>query len=411
MLHITQKYKNGLIIRHSSDTVSASIIYPDQGGHTMSSNWKRYAIGVMLTCLSLLSASCGSGSGKSTPPTDTVSGTAVKGPIANAMVSAYKMDALGNQGTEVLDSTTTAADGSYALRIPKGTGPIMIVVRGTATSSYVNEADPTGPRVAFTAGETLRAAVIDPATVNNVPVTPFTDMAVTLLQQYAATAPAGTSLVTLNTAAINAIETAVRTMTGASSFSISDVSTPSSTAALALFAQMLTTQSAGDPAITSTSLAQSFVNAIFSGGNNLTQLNSDIAAAATVLQNNPAVTTNIPTPTAIPVVVAPDFTDVTPPTVPTNLNRSVSHNEVILTWTASTNGVAGYFVSRNGIRIATVTAPGYTDATVAASTTYTYSVEAFDANGNISAPATLSVTTPAAPLPGSLDIIVGGQIR
>lgn len=386
----------------------------------MSNNWKRYAIGVMLTCLSLLSASCGSGSGKSTPATDTVSGIAVKGPIANALVSAYKMDALGNQGTEVLDSTTTAADGSYTLQIPKGTGPIMIVVRGTATSSYVNEAAPTRPRVAFTADETLRAAVIDPAKVRSVPVTPFTEMAVITLQQYAAKAAAdfaaGTltqmpSINTLNTAATNTIENAVRIMTGASSFSISDVSTPSSAAALALFAQMLTTQSAGDPAITSTSLAQSFVNAIFSGGNNLTQLNSDIAAAATVLQNNPAVTTNIPSPTAIPVVVAPDFNDVTPPTVPTNLNRSVSHNEVILTWTASTNGVAGYFVSRNGIRIATVTVPGYTDATVAAATTYAYSVEAFDANGNISAPATLSVTTPAAPLPGSLDIIVGGQIR
>ena len=376
----------------------------------MSNNWMHNSIAALLTCLSLFVAGCGSDSSTPAPQTSTISGKALKGPIANALVTAYKMDALGNPGTEAIGSTTTDSNGDYTLTIPKASGPIIIMVRGTATSTYVNEADPAGPRVRFTADETLRAAVIDPATVVTAPITPFTDMAVTKLQEYAATAPAGTPLATLNTAATNTIESSIKIMVGAPTFSISDVGTASSTAALTLFSQLLTTQSAADPAINSTTLTQSFVNAITVGGSTLTTLNTQIATAATTLQTNGITTV---TPTAIPVVTTPDFTDTTPPTAPTNLNRSAAHNEVILTWTASTDaaGVAGYFVYRDDVQIAAVTVPGYTDATVSASTTYVYSIRAYDANGNISDPGTLSVTTPAAPLPGSLDIIVNGQIR
>lgn len=375
----------------------------------MSSNWTKYSLAALLTCMTLLAAGCGSS--VSTPPapeTNTISGKAVKGPIADALVSAYKMDALGNQGIEAIGSTTSDSNGNYTLTVPKGSGPIIVVVRGTATSSYVNEA--TGTRVRFTPEETLRAAVVDPAAVASVPVTPFTDMAVTKLQEYAAAAPAGTPIATLNTAATNTIESTVKTMIGATNFSISDVSTTSSTAALTLFAQLLTTRSAADPTINATTLTQSFVNAITVGGASLTTLNSQIATAAITLQTNGIPTV---TPTAIPVATTPDFTDTTAPTPPANLTKSAAFNEVILTWTASTDaaGVAGYFVYRDNVKIATVTIPGYTDATVNAGTTYLYSVRAYDVNGNISEPATLSVSTPAAPLPGSLDIIVNGQIR
>lgn len=376
----------------------------------MSSNWKKYARGALLACLPLLAAGCGSSVSTSTPETTTVSGKAVKGPIAKALVTAYKMDALGKPGKEALGSTASEGNGDYTLKVPKGSGPIIIEVRGTETSSYVNEADPTGPPVRFTSAETLRAAVIDPAAVTSVPVTPFTDMAVTKLQEYAASAPAGTPIATLNTAATNAIESAVKTMVGAATFSLSDISSASSTAALTLFAQLLTTQSAADPAINSTSLAQNFVNAITVGGDSLTTLNTQLTAAAATLQSSGMITI---APTAIPVATTPDFTDTTPPTAPTNLNKSAAFNEVILTWTASTDaaGVAGYFVYRDNVKIAAVSVPGYTDATVNASTTYVYSTKAYDANGNISDPGTLSVTTPVAPLPGSLDIIVNGQIR
>lgn len=374
----------------------------------MSSIWKKYARGALLACFSMLVVGCGSS--VTTPETVTVSGKAVKGPIAGALVSAYAMDALGKPGAEPIDRTMSDGNGGYTLKVPKGSGPIIIEVRGTETSTYVNEANPTGAPVRFRSDEVLRAAVIDPAAVISVPVTPFTDMAVTKLQEYAASAPAGTPIATLNTAATNSIESAVKLMIGAPTFSISDVSTASSTTALTLFSQLLTTRSAADPTINSTTLAQNFVNAITVGGDTLVALNTQLTAAAADLKTSGIL--NI-TPTAITEIKTPDFTDTTPPTVPTNLKKSVAYNEVVLTWAASTDaaGVAGYFVYRDDVKIASVTVPSYTDATVNAGTTYLYSIRAYDVNGNISDPGTISITTPAAPLPGSLDIIASGQVR
>ena len=97
------------------------------------------------------------------------------------------------------------------------------------------------------------------------------------------------------------------------------------------------------------------------------------------------------------------------PSVPTGLAApSVSSTSISLSWTASTNnspsGVGGYYVYRNGntsTPLATVTSgTTYTDASVVASTAYTYQVAALDTTmptPNVSAPsAAISVTTPAA---------------
>jgi chitodextrinase len=97
----------------------------------------------------------------------------------------------------------------------------------------------------------------------------------------------------------------------------------------------------------------------------------------------------------------PSVTDTQPPTVPTGLTASATApTSVSLSWNASTDnvGVAGYTVYRNGTSVATVSAPTltYTDTSVAASTTYSYTVDAFDTSGNHSAQsAPASVTTPA----------------
>ena len=94
--------------------------------------------------------------------------------------------------------------------------------------------------------------------------------------------------------------------------------------------------------------------------------------------------------------------DTQPPSTPTGLHTtSVSSTTVALAWTASTDnvGVTGYTVYRNGSQIGTAATgtPAYTDATAAPSTTYTYTVDAFDAAGNHSPPsAGIQVTTPAA---------------
>ena len=94
-------------------------------------------------------------------------------------------------------------------------------------------------------------------------------------------------------------------------------------------------------------------------------------------------------------IMAPDTT---PPTAPVNLTAVASGpTQINLNWTASTDnvGVTGYQVVRNGSQIATSSITSYADTTVAAGTTYSYIVRAYDAAGNVSPDSnTAAVTTP-----------------
>jgi chitodextrinase len=95
--------------------------------------------------------------------------------------------------------------------------------------------------------------------------------------------------------------------------------------------------------------------------------------------------------------------DTQPPSVPSGLTaNAVSYNEIDLAWQASTDntGVTGYTVYRDGVTLATVsgTTLSYIDNSAVASTTYTYTLDAFDTEGNHSAQsAPVSVSTPAMP--------------
>jgi chitodextrinase len=95
--------------------------------------------------------------------------------------------------------------------------------------------------------------------------------------------------------------------------------------------------------------------------------------------------------------------DSTAPSTPANVASSAtSAFSVQVAWDASTDdvGVTGYDVFRNGSQIAQVQAPGYTDYTALAGTTYSYAVRARDASGNVSPLSALApATTPAAALP------------
>jgi hypothetical protein len=80
--------------------------------------------------------------------------------------------------------------------------------------------------------------------------------------------------------------------------------------------------------------------------------------------------------------------DTTPPTIPQGLTATpVSSSQINLAWASSTDnvGVAGYQVFRNTIQIATTTNTAFSDTGLTASTTYAYTVLAFDAAGNLSA--------------------------
>lgn len=91
-----------------------------------------------------------------------------------------------------------------------------------------------------------------------------------------------------------------------------------------------------------------------------------------------------PAPTAVPV--------------PTNLTtNSVTSTQVVLAWTTGGGTTVGFNVFRNGVQLAVTSTPGYVDTTVVASTTYSYSLAAYDVTGTLSPrTAILPVSVPAA---------------
>uniref|UniRef100_UPI00404B6343 GEVED domain-containing protein n=1 Tax=Gelidibacter sp. TaxID=2018083 RepID=UPI00404B6343 len=101
------------------------------------------------------------------------------------------------------------------------------------------------------------------------------------------------------------------------------------------------------------------------------------------------------------VVIQGAGPDVTAPSAPTNLTASgTTQTTTNLSWNASTDnvGVTGYDVYRGATLIASVTGTTYQATGLTASTTYTFSVRAKDAAGNISSSSnTVNVTTLSPP--------------
>lgn len=102
--------------------------------------------------------------------------------------------------------------------------------------------------------------------------------------------------------------------------------------------------------------------------------------------------------------------DTTPPAVPTGVTATAaSSSSITVSWSAATDnvGVTGYLLYRcsgsgctSATQIASPTATSYTDTGLTAGTSYSYSVAAVDAAGNVSAPSQLATavtlsTTPA----------------
>jgi chitodextrinase len=95
----------------------------------------------------------------------------------------------------------------------------------------------------------------------------------------------------------------------------------------------------------------------------------------------------------------------TTPSEPLATNAGIT--AIDLSWTASTDniGIAGYRIYRNGALVKALQGSGTTfhDGGLAASTTYSYTLVAFDAAGNVSAQSsTASAATSAAPAPSPL---------
>jgi hypothetical protein len=90
------------------------------------------------------------------------------------------------------------------------------------------------------------------------------------------------------------------------------------------------------------------------------------------------------------VIAAASYTvqsgDSTAPTAPSALVATVKRGQIDLSWQRSTDNLAvtGYRVSRNGVAIASATGTTWTDGPGVPGT-YTYTVVAYDAAGNVSA--------------------------
>ena len=94
--------------------------------------------------------------------------------------------------------------------------------------------------------------------------------------------------------------------------------------------------------------------------------------------------------------------ETTAPTTPVLLSVDpISPNQIDLNWSAATDNlsVQGYVVTRGSSTIATTTLTSYSDTSVSASTTYSYSISAFDAAGNYSSSSnSMATTTPDFPV-------------
>lgn len=95
---------------------------------------------------------------------------------------------------------------------------------------------------------------------------------------------------------------------------------------------------------------------------------------------------------------SPPSSDTTPPSIPINLSAAaVSSSQINLSWTASTDNVrvTGYRIYRGGTQIGTSATNSYSNTGLIANTTYSYTVSAYDAAGNVSAQSSsASATTP-----------------
>jgi hypothetical protein len=104
--------------------------------------------------------------------------------------------------------------------------------------------------------------------------------------------------------------------------------------------------------------------------------------------------------------------DAESPTAPTSLEAAaISAVQVDLSWSAATDntGVAGYRIYRDAEQIGTTTDMAFIDTGCQAATSYTYTVKAYDAAGNLGPASNEAAATTARQTPGTNPIEDGGS--
>lgn len=130
----------------------------------------------------LLLVACGGGGGTAVSSTQgSISGTATKGPVNNATVTAYAL-VNGQMGTQI-GTAATGANGNFTLSTGSYTGPVLLQMSG---GTYTDEA--TGTAMNMAPGDIMTAVIPTVAAgtaISGVQVTPVTSMAQTMAQHLA----------------------------------------------------------------------------------------------------------------------------------------------------------------------------------------------------------------------------------
>ena len=138
-------------------------------------------MGLSLVTLVLL-AGCGGGGGEGSTSSNTspeasrsgvISGTATKGPVSGATVTAFSMNTNGTKGAQI-GSAQTDGEGNFSIPVGNHSGPVMLQMSG---GSYMDEA--TGSNMNMFTGDIMTCAIpaMSGSTINGVQITPLTSMA------------------------------------------------------------------------------------------------------------------------------------------------------------------------------------------------------------------------------------------
>jgi chitin-binding protein len=401
LLHVSAVITNG------NGEIRATVQSPiGMKEELMNTALQRLFTWTLLVCLPLFIAACGGGDGgeANAPVTmTTISGTATKGPIKNALVQVFQLRADGRTG-DLLGSGISGADGAYAIEIPAvmANGPVLVRVSGQEGATYTSES--TRQEVQFKAGEAFNAIVEAVAPGQKLTVSPLTEAAYQQFQKILTDNPTLANNAKVG-GAINAANDRIATLYfGLGSTGSMILADPAENkpyaAALHILDQVIETQKTqGVQANTTTTMNavnQALSNADVTDPLYQAYLRTLTAAAEKVKQANPndqelraavdAIVVNANNPPDVPV-----WTDTVQPTAPSSLAATTTLNtdntgSIFLSWSPSTDNVAvaGYDIYRDDNKIATVTATvrSYADVSLAVNATYTYVVFAFDAVGN-----------------------------
>lgn len=127
-----------------------------------------------------LLAGCGGGGDSSTPTVNgTISGTAIKGPVANAVVTALSIKADGTKGGG-LGAGQTDGKGNFSISVGDHSGPVFIEMTG---GHYINEA--TGNDMNMFQGDRMTCVIPfmpSSSIMSGIQITPLTSMAQSIAQ-------------------------------------------------------------------------------------------------------------------------------------------------------------------------------------------------------------------------------------